>query len=172
MSSTSFLEIHFDFRNRCLLCSHTDDPSKYDLLIIFGHSYLHTYIYQIIPRHTTSIPHNIRGHLRASLKWSQFATSDGLLLMFTRHFQHWWHWWQCLSPSTSYISDGNSQEWIRQIWLTHYILVMRLVTDNSLNYMHISEINFITHGSFTPSFVTDICLHGLISWEPLCLSAV
>lgn len=86
MLSTSFLEIHFDFRNRCLLCSHTDDPSKYDLLIIIGHSYLHTYIYQIIPHHTKSMLPYIRGFLTSSLKWSQFATSDGKLLMFTRYF--------------------------------------------------------------------------------------
>lgn len=139
MLSSSFLEIHFDFRNRCLLCSHTDDPSKYDLLIIIGNSYLHTYIYQITPHHTKSMLPYIRGFLTSSLKWSQFATSDGKLLMFTRYFQHWWHWWQCVSPSASDISDGKSQEWVRQIWLTHYILFMRLVVDNSLSYMHISD---------------------------------
>lgn len=92
--------------------------------------------------------------------------------MFIRHFQHWWHWWQCLSLSASDISDGKSQEWVRQIWLTHYIFFMTLVAENSLNCMHISEINFISTWFIYTDFVTDICLDGLISWEPLCLSAV
>lgn len=162
MLSTSFLEILFDFRNTCLLCSHTDGPSKYDLIII-GHSYLHTYKYQIISHHIKSMLTNIRGYHRPSLKWSQFATSDGILFMFTRHFQHWWHWWQCLSPSACDISDGKSQEWVRQIWLTHYIFFMRLVADNSLNYMHISEINFMS----TWFIYTQFCNWHMFKWSYL-----
>lgn len=135
--STSFLKIHLDFRNRWLLCSHTDDPSKFDLLIIIG--------------------------VRSSLKWSQFATSDGMLLMFTRYFQHWWHWWQCLSPSASDISDGKPQEWVRQIWLTHYIFFMRLVGDNSFNYMHISEINFMSIWFI----YTQFCNWHMFKWSYL-----
>lgn len=130
MLATSFLEIHFDFRNRCLLCLYTDDPSKYDLLIIIGHSYLHTYIYQIISYHTKSMLPNIRGYLTSSLKWSQFTTSGCMLLMFISYYQHWWHWWQCLSPLASGISDGKPQEWVRELWLTHYIFFRRLVADN------------------------------------------
>lgn len=123
-----------------------------------------TYIYnQIMPHHTKSMLPNIRGYPRSSIKWNQFATSDGMLLMFTRHFQHWWHWWQCLSLSASDISDGKSQEWVRQIWLTHYIFFMRLVAENSLNYMHISEINFMS----TWFIYTQFCNWHMFKWSYL-----
>lgn len=116
-----------------------------------------------MPHHTKSMLPNIRGYPRSSIKWNQFATSDGMLLMFTRHFQHWWHWWQCLSLSASDISDGKSQEWVRQIWLTHYIFFMRLVAENSLNYMHISEINFMS----TWFIYTQFCNWHMFKWSYL-----
>ena len=95
-----------------------------------------------------------------------------LLLMLTRIFEHRWHWWQCLSLSASDISDGKSQQWVRQIWLTHYIFSwdqwQKIHWFTCINQRLILWV----YGSFTPDFVTDICLNGLILCEPLCLSAV
>lgn len=135
-------------------------------------AFLVKYIHQIMPHHTESMLPNIRGYLRSSIKWSQSATSDGMLLMLTRHFQHWWHWWQCLSLSASDMSHGKSQEWVRQIRLTHYILSWdQWQTIHWVTCINQRLILWI-YGSFTPDFVTDICLNGPILCEPVCLQSV
>lgn len=88
--------------------------------------------------------------------------------MLTRHFQHLWHWWQCLSVSD--ISDGKSQEWVRQIRLTHYIFPWDKW--QTIHWFTCINQRLWVYGSFTPDFVTDICLNSLILREPLCLQCV
>lgn len=134
--------------------------------------FLVTYIHQKMPHHTESMLLKIRGYLRSNIKWSQSATNDGMLLMLTRCFQHRWHWWQCLSLSGSDISDGQSQEWVTQIWLTHYIFSWdQWQTIHWFTCIYQRLILWV-YGSFIPDFVTDICLNGLILCEPLSLQSV
>lgn len=61
-------------------------------------------------------------------------------------------------PLTSQMESHKKS--VRQIWLTHYIFFMRLVADNSLNYMHISEINFMS----TWFIYTRFCNWHMFKW--------
>lgn len=72
---STYLERHFDLMNKCLLWSHTDEPSKYELQLLYFLSYIHT-------SNNTSqrIYANTRVYLRSIVRWSQSTTSGGMLL--------------------------------------------------------------------------------------------